>query len=184
LPIALVGNLVTLGIPVRPLTLAVGAGALGAAAATAFWLLRRYIRNVTAHFTDGLRAMRSPKRYIRSVASWQLVSWGLRFVALLWFLRAFHIPGGMTTTLLVLAVQLLAGLVPFTPGGVGSQQALMAVALAGTASGTALVGFSAGTQAATMLLNLVIGGLVLAAAGLQVRFRQPALAPCAEPLAS
>jgi uncharacterized membrane protein YbhN (UPF0104 family) len=115
-------------------------------------------------FAHGLRALRSPKRYVRSVASWQLLSWALRFVALYWFLRAFHIPGGIATAVLVLALQLLAGLVPFTPGGAGSQQALIALTLAGTTSGTALVGFSAGSQAATILLNLVLGGIVLVTA--------------------
>jgi uncharacterized membrane protein YbhN (UPF0104 family) len=183
LPIAVAANLAPLG-STHPLTLAAGAAVLGAAAAAASWLLRRHIAGVAAHFADGLRAMRSPKRYVRSVASWQIASWGLRIVALFWFLRAFHIPGGMTTALLVLGLQLLAGLVPFTPGGVGSQQALIAVALAGTASGTALVGFSAGSQVATMLLNLAIGGIVLAAAGPRVRLRQPALVPRAAPLSS
>jgi uncharacterized membrane protein YbhN (UPF0104 family) len=135
-------------------------------------LLRRRFAAVLISFTDGLRALRSPKRYIVSVASWQLLSWVVRVVALYWFMRAFHIPGGVATATLVLALQLLAGLVPFTPGGAGSQQALIALTLGGTTSGAALVGFSAGSQAATMALNLALGGVVLLATTRSLRLRK------------
>jgi uncharacterized membrane protein YbhN (UPF0104 family) len=149
----------------HPLALVTATAAVATAVVAAGWLLRWRVAAVLVRFAHGLRALRSPKQYVRSVASWQLLSWGLRFVALCWFLRAFHIPGGIATALLVLALQLLAGLVPFTPGGAGSQQALIALTLAGTTSGTALVGFSAGSQAATIMVNLAIGGIVLVTAG-------------------
>jgi uncharacterized membrane protein YbhN (UPF0104 family) len=154
------------------LVLGLAAAAIVVLVAAASWLLRGRFAAVLVRFTHGLRALRSPKRYVVSVASWQLFSWVLRFVALYCFLRAFHIPGGVTTALLVLALQLLAGLVPFTPGGAGSQQALIALTLAGGTSGAALVGFSAGSQAATMVLNLVLGGIVLVTASRSLRIRK------------
>jgi glycosyltransferase 2 family protein len=162
---------ITASLSAHPLLLVSTTCALCAVAAATGWLVRGRLAAMFVRFGHGLRALRSPKQYAGSVASWQLLSWGLRFVALCWFLRAFHIPGGIATALLVLAVQLLAGLVPFTPGGAGSQQALIALTLAGTTSGTALVGFSAGSQAATILLNLTLGGMVLAATSRSVRIR-------------
>jgi uncharacterized membrane protein YbhN (UPF0104 family) len=139
------------------------------------WLIRRRLAGLLLVFGCGLRAMRSPKKYTVTVASWQLLSWALRLVALYWFLRAFHIPGGIAIALLVLALQVIAGLIPLTPGGAGSQQALIALALAGTSSSAALIGFSAGSQAATIMLNLVLGVLALVVSGSSLRIRKLAL---------
>jgi uncharacterized membrane protein YbhN (UPF0104 family) len=184
-PVALVGGFLpgnglaahaatlTASLNAHPVALvAAAAGVIAVVAVAAGWLLRCRFAALLVRFAHGLRALRSPKRYVRSVASWQLLSWALRLVALYWFLRAFHIPGGIGTTMLILALQLLAGLIPFTPGGAGSQQALIALTLAGTTSGTALVGFSAGSQAATILLNLALGGTVLAATSRSLRIRK------------
>jgi uncharacterized membrane protein YbhN (UPF0104 family) len=149
----------------------------GAAAliAGSVWLFRRRVVKLAVGFGHGLRALRSPGRYFVTVASWQLLSWLLRIAALYWLLRAFHIPGGIGTTLLVLALQLLAGLLPLTPGGAGTQQALIALSLAGTTSGAALVGFSAGSQAATVVLDLALGVVALLLSGGSWRIRDLAL---------
>jgi uncharacterized membrane protein YbhN (UPF0104 family) len=135
-------------------------------------LLRQRLAPLLHRFVHGLRALRSPRQYTTCVASWQLLSWALRLAALYWFLRAFHIPGGVATALLVLVLQLLASLLPLTPGGAGSQQALIVLALAGSASGAALVGFSAGSQAATIVLDLLLGALALVVSGGSLRIRK------------
>jgi uncharacterized membrane protein YbhN (UPF0104 family) len=162
---------ITASLSAHPLALATATCLVAAAAAVTGWLFRSRLAAMLVRFAQGLRALRSPKRYVRSIASWQLLSWGLRFGALCSFLRAFHITGGVATALLVLALQLLTGLVPFTPGGAGSQQALIALTLAGATSSTALVGFSAGSQGATILLNLAIGGVVLITTSRSFRIR-------------
>jgi hypothetical protein len=63
----------------------------------------------------------------------------------------------------VLALQLVAGSIPVTPSGAGTQQALLAVAL----GGGAIVGFSVGAQAATMLVDLLLGLVALASCGVR-----------------
>ena len=57
-----------------------------------------------------------------------------RFAAYWFLLDAFHIGGSVRNVLLVLGVQVVAMLVPFTPGGAGVQQALLLTVFAGAAS--------------------------------------------------
>lgn len=134
-------------------------------------LLKARIAAGWRRFALGFRALSRPRPYLCSVASWQLLSWALRLAVLYWFLAAFHIPGGVSTALLVLTLQIAVGVVSPTPGGAGPQQALIAVALAGSAGATALVAFGAGMQVATILLDVVLGGSALALGGYRVRPR-------------
>jgi uncharacterized membrane protein YbhN (UPF0104 family) len=64
------------------------------------------------------------------------------------------------------ALALLAGsvttLVPLTPGGVGTQQALLVVLLAGVAAPTAVLSFSLGTQLVITVVNVTLGGACMA----------------------
>ena len=71
---------------------------------------------------------------------------------------------GMVVALLVLAVQSLSTLLPFTPGGVGTQQGLLVYVFnrAGTGiAGTLLLSFSVGMYIAVTIENLVIGFIAL-----------------------
>ncbi len=91
------------------------------------------------------------------VVSWQALSWVLRVLSVYFFLRAFHIPATAETVLAVLVVGGLATTLPFTPGGAGTQQAVLVFALAGWASKSAVLSFSVGMQLATVALNVAIG---------------------------
>ena len=51
------------------------------------------------------------------MVSWQFASWVARFFAYWALLDAFHIGGSVRNALLVLAVQVVASVFPFTPGG-------------------------------------------------------------------
>ena len=51
------------------------------------------------------------------MATWQFASWIFRFAAYWALLDAFHIGGSVRNALLVLAVQVVASVFPFTPGG-------------------------------------------------------------------
>ena len=57
--------------------------------------------------------------------AWQFASWVARFASYWALLDAFHIGGSVRNALLVLAVQVVASVFPFTPGGAGVQQALL-----------------------------------------------------------
>jgi uncharacterized membrane protein YbhN (UPF0104 family) len=98
------------------------------------------------------------------VASWQLLSWGFRIASVYFFLKAFTVPATLHNALLVLAVQSLSTLLPFTPGGVGTQQGLLVYVFdrAGTGiAGTLLLSFSVGMYIAVTIENVVIGFIAL-----------------------
>ncbi len=77
------------------------------------------------------------------------IGWGCRVgLGGRFFLEAFGIPGTVRNALLVMVVGSLTTLLPVTPGGVGTQQALIVVVLGGAASDGQLLSFSVGMQAA------------------------------------
>ena len=85
-----------------------------------------------------------PRRYLREVAAWQGVGWLCRFGAFWFFLEAFGIGGSFANVLLVMSVQAISTIIPFTPGGAGAQQALLVATLSGP-SRAAVLSFSVGT---------------------------------------
>jgi uncharacterized membrane protein YbhN (UPF0104 family) len=93
---------------------------------------------------------------MRQVAAWQGVGWLCRFGAFWFFLEAFGIGGSFGNVLLVMSVQAIANIVPFTPGGAGAQQALLAATLTGP-SRTTVLAFSVGTQIAMAAWSVVLG---------------------------
>jgi uncharacterized membrane protein YbhN (UPF0104 family) len=119
------------------------------------------LRRLLAGTSRGFSVLRQPRRYLATVVSWQVVAVGLRVASILCFLAAFHVPATVGTALVVVCVQSVANLIPLTPNGAGTQQALLVVALGTTASASSVVGFSAGAQLAT-----VVAEVVLAAASL------------------
>jgi uncharacterized membrane protein YbhN (UPF0104 family) len=136
---------------------------------------RARIRSLLRGARIGLAVLAQPVRYLREVASWQALGCALRLASTYWFLVAFHAPASVRTVLLVIAVQLVAGAVPLTPGGAGSQQAILVAALSPIATSTVL-GFGIGTQVTTLLADLVLGGgsLVLMTGSLRWRRVTPA----------
>jgi uncharacterized membrane protein YbhN (UPF0104 family) len=114
-----------------------------------------------ARVRQGFTILRTPRRYVVAVAVPQLVGWGCRVGSAAAFLEAFGIPGTLRNALLVMVVGSLTTLLPVTPGGVGTQQALIVVVLSGAASDAQLLSFSVGMQAAVMVSNAVIGGIAL-----------------------
>jgi uncharacterized membrane protein YbhN (UPF0104 family) len=112
------------------------------------------------------------EEFLKKVVSWQALSWVFRAASVYFFLEAFHIPATATTILAVLVVGGLSTTLPFTPGGAGTQQAVLVFALAGVASSTAVLSFSVGMQLATVIVNVAVG---FAAIGLMlgtVRWRE------------
>ena len=92
--------------------------------------------------------MRDFRRYLRQVAAWQAAAWVCRFFAFYFFLEAFNIGGSVRNALLVMSVQALSTLTPFTPGGAGAQQALLVYVFRDIAPKTAVLAYSVGQQIA------------------------------------
>jgi uncharacterized membrane protein YbhN (UPF0104 family) len=112
--------------------------------------------------------------YLSQVVSWQALSWVFRIASVAFFLRAFHIPATWDTILTVLVVGGLATTLPLTPGGVGTQQAVLVFALADVASKSAVLSFSVGMQLSTVAVNVVIGFASIAVVLGTVRWREHA----------
>ena len=136
---------------------------------------RARIRALLRDARRGLAVLAQPARYLREVASWQALGCALRVISTYWFLVAFHVPASLQAVLIVIAVQLVAGAVPLTPGGVGSQQAILVAALSPTTTSTVL-GFGIGTQLTTLLADLVLGGVSLILMTGSLRWRRIARA--------
>jgi hypothetical protein len=65
--------------------------------------------------------------------------------------------GSVENVLLVLGVNAVSALVPFTPQGAGVQQALLAKVFAGSASGATVAAYSVGQQIAIGAFTFAIG---------------------------
>ena len=108
-----------------------------------------------------------------AVISWQALSWVFRAATVYAFLRAFHLPATAYTIALVLAVQSLSTLLPFTPGGVGTQQGLIVyVFRKEPVAKTRLISFSVGMQIALTAFNVLLGIIALAFMARTLRWKQ------------
>jgi uncharacterized membrane protein YbhN (UPF0104 family) len=140
----------------HPKTLAITVGALLLAGTVGVYMLAHRVRRFWARVRQGVVILAEPNRYLREVAAWQGVGWLCRFAAFWFFLEAFGIGGSVSNVLLVMSVQAIANVVPFTPGGAGAQQALLVATLTGP-SRTAVLSFSVGTQIAMAAWSVVLG---------------------------
>ena len=123
----------------------------------AFALLSARVRAFWARVRQGLTILRDRRRYFRQVWLIQFGGWLLRFTAFWLLLDAFNVGGSVRNVLLVLGVNAVAALVPFTPGGAGVQQALLAKVFSGTASGATVAAYSVGQQIAIAALTFGLG---------------------------
>lgn len=105
----------------------------------------------------GFAILRDWHVYVRQVVTWQSASWLARVASTFFFLRAFHVDATAKTTLAVLVVGSLSTVLPFTPGGAGTQQAILVFALAGAATASTILAFSFGQQLVITIVNVAIG---------------------------
>ena len=127
---------------------------LGVVFVAAFALLSAKVRAFWQRIRQGLTILSDRRRYQREMCRWQFASWIARFAAYWALLDAFHIGGSVRNALLVLAVQVIASVFPFTPGGAGVQQALL---LQIFAHNPYVAAFSVGQQIATAALGAGLG---------------------------
>jgi|SRR5215211_979785 len=135
--------------------------ALGIGAVVLFVILARRAEAFWQHIKQGVVILRTPRRYLREVAAWQMVGWLFRFAAFWFFLDAFNIGGSFENVLLVMSVESVAKALPFTPGGAGAQQALLVAALEGP-SRAAVLSFSVGQGLAVAVWAVLLGFVSLA----------------------
>ncbi len=140
----------------HPQTFLIVTGVLLVALAIGVIYLGHHVRRFWERVRQGLVILTTPRLYLRQVAAWQGVGWLFRFGAFWFFLEAFGIGGSFQNVMLVMSVQAIANIVPFTPGGAGAQQALLVATLNGP-SRTAVLSFSVGTQIAMAAWSVILG---------------------------
>lgn len=146
-------------------------GLVVALAVVTFFAARR-VRAFWRQFGLGLAIVRTPGRYLGSVASWQAAGWVCRVAGAWFFLEAFNVPASLENALIVQVAGSLGSLFPATPGGLGPTQALLVVMLAGEGGRTGILAFSAGMELTLLIVNVtlavVCGALILR----HLRFRK------------
>jgi uncharacterized membrane protein YbhN (UPF0104 family) len=131
--------------------------ALGVAAMVGFALLSARAKAFWARVEQGFTIAFDRRRYLREVFAVQLAGWLFRFAAFWFLLEAFGVGGSVRNVLLVLGVNAVAALVPFTPQGAGVAQALLVQVFADTAPTATVAAYSVGQQVAIAVLTFGIG---------------------------
>src|SRR3954447_12670251 len=153
------------------LSLAVAIALVIALVAGYFWAARR-IAAFKERVAQGFAVLRRPRRYLRRVAFWQAVDWTTRIAETFFFLKAFHIDASVHNALIAQVAQSASTALPITPGGIGTEQALLVVVLAGAGTKTALVAFSVGVKITVTAANVVFGFLALLIMARTIDFRE------------
>lgn len=136
-------------------------------------LLYRYWGFIRARVAQAFAVLDPPTRYARTVVVWQLADWTLRFATIWFFLGAFGIHQSIRNVLLVQAATSLATLVPATPGGIGTEQALLVYAFRGAdVLRSTLLAFSVGMRLTITVVNVVVGFTAIFLTLGTVRFRR------------
>ena len=121
----------------------------------------RKVSNFGRRVRQGFTILREPREYLRKVVLWDAVDWSLRLASIYFFLRAFGLPGGAENVALVQTTMSLATALPFTPGGVGTEQALLLYVFEGEARASALLSFSIGMKIVLTVVNVTVGFLAI-----------------------
>ena len=130
---------------------------LAIAVLVGFAVLSQRVKAFWARVRQGLTILRDRRRYMREVFAIQFAGWCFRFTAFWFLLDAFNVGGSVHNVLLVLGVNAVAAVVPFTPGGAGVQQALLVKVFHGTAPGATVAAYSVGQQIVIAATTLAVG---------------------------
>jgi uncharacterized membrane protein YbhN (UPF0104 family) len=155
----------------RTVALAVGLVALVGSFLLGIWASRR-IEAFRRRVAQGFAILRRPRRYLRRVVAWQALDWAFRLAGLYFFLRAFDLPATAYNALLVQVTQSLSTIVPLTPGGIGTEQALLVYVFSGKDSPAAVLSFSVGLNLVLVVVNVVLGFAAIALMLRSLRWRR------------
>ena len=121
---------------------------------------------------QGFAVLRTPSRYLRTVAAWQLADWCLRLATVFFMLRAFGVPATVHNALLVQVSQSLASILPISPGGIGTEQGFLVYLFRGKLGGALLLSFSVGMRVTLSIVNVVLGFAAILIMLRTLRFRR------------
>jgi uncharacterized membrane protein YbhN (UPF0104 family) len=129
------------------------------------WIAER-VDHFKAKVAQGFAAFRDRSYYLRRVVPWQLLDWTLRLVTVFFFLRAFGVPATLHNALLVQVSQSLATILPVSPAGIGTEQALLVYVFRNVTTKSMALSFSVGMRVTLIVVNAVVGfGAILLMTG-------------------
>ena len=155
------------------------AAILIALAVVGFWIAG-HVANFWARVRQAFSVMRSPVRYLRTVAAWQTCDWALRLVTIWFMLDAFNIPQSFQNVLLVQVSASVATVLPLTPAGIGTEQAFLLYVFKGAVPSSQLLAFSVGMRITLVATNVVAGFTAIFFTLRTFRYKQ-AISPVQKP---
>jgi uncharacterized membrane protein YbhN (UPF0104 family) len=142
--------------PSLPAAAAVGGVLLAVAVVVAL------VPRLRANLRQGAAILATPGLYLRRVVPYQAGAWVCRVGVAFAMLAAFGVPATLPIAGLVVVAGGMSTLVPATPGGAGTQQLLIVVALQQVASAASALSFSIGMQVGVTLVNTMLGLFAMA----------------------
>jgi Lysylphosphatidylglycerol synthase TM region len=143
----------------HPVLCLVGAGAI---AALLWWLIRR----MGGRLRRGLAILRTPRRFITGVASWQALARLIRLASLAAFMAAFALPVTLATVVLVMAAQGGGRIIPLAPASAGLRLAMLSygfVEVTGEEVDIAsITAFTVGVGAVLAVASVILAVVLLA----------------------
>lgn len=115
------------------------------------------VPRLRSNMRQGAAILASPGLYLRRVVPYQAGAWACRLGVAFAMLAAFGVPATLPIAGLVVVASGMSTLVPATPGGAGTQQLLIVVALQEVASATSALSFSIGMQVGVTVVNTLVG---------------------------
>jgi uncharacterized membrane protein YbhN (UPF0104 family) len=122
----------------------------------AVWL-EQHVTAFRARLKQGFRALGDFPRYLRRVALWQAIDWALRITTVYFFLLAFDVHADLHNALLGQVANSLSTILPISPGGIGTEQALIVYVLSGEAARSDLLSLSVGMRLTLTIVNVALG---------------------------
>jgi uncharacterized membrane protein YbhN (UPF0104 family) len=120
------------------------------------WIAER-IEDFRERVAQGFSAFSDRSYYVWRVVPFQLADWSLRLVAVFCFLHAFGVPATLRNVLLVQVSQSLATVLPFSPGGIGTEQAFLVYLFRKVTSHSQALSFSVGMRVTLTIVNATLG---------------------------
>lgn len=115
------------------------------------------VPRIRSQLRQGVAILASPSLYLRRVVPYQAGAWVCRLGVAFAMLSAFGVAATLPIAGLVVVASGMSTLVPATPGGAGTQQLLIVVALQQVASATSALSFSIGLQVGVTVVNTLVG---------------------------
>ncbi len=152
----------------HPLLVAVVVIAIVALIAIAVRRTRHRMDELWQQILRGGAILRTPRRFLSHVAVPQVLSYACRSGETMIFMAALGIPVTVHSLFLVIGTNTVAKAVRVAPGGIGTTEALMVVALRDYADPATVTAFSLAKTSITSAWNVVFGaGALVAAFGVE-----------------